>query len=417
MTSFSLQNFGCRVNQAEAFAWAEAFQRRGLRLETNPGQGDLVVVNTCTLTGRADRDVRRFIRKVRRENPAARLVVTGCLAERARQELEAIADVWRFIRNSQKENLPELVLGPAPTDIPVRPLTEVQPFRARALLKIQDGCDFRCTFCIIPGVRGRSSSLPPEAVVRRLRQLTAGGFQEVVLTGIQLCSYGQDLRPKTRLPELLGRIEQAGLPLRLRLSSLDPRSLDEPMIEAVTSSPAVCPHFHLSLQHGSERLLQRMGRKGGAAAYSRILGLLRERSPQAALGADIIVGFPDETEADFEETREFLERTPLTTLHVFSYSPRPGTPAASWPQVSPLLKKERAAALRRISAAKNMAFGRRFLGREMEAVVIKKTKDGLHLLTANYLSLIAPANGRGSVSPVKVLISEAGGVLRAEILS
>jgi threonylcarbamoyladenosine tRNA methylthiotransferase MtaB len=418
MNSFSLQNFGCRVNQAEAFSWAEAFQRRGLRLEANPGRGDLVVVNTCTLTGRADRDVRRFIRKVHRENPAARLVVTGCLVERARQELEAMAGVWRFIPNSQKENLPELVLGPAPTDKPVRPLTQVQPFRARALLKIQDGCDFRCTFCIIPSVRGRSSSLSPETVVHRLRQLTAGGFQEVVLTGIHLCSYGQDLRPKTRLPELLGRIEQAGLPLRLRLSSLDPRSLDEPMIEALTSSPAVCPHFHLSLQHGSQRLLQRMGRRGGSAAYSRILGSLRERSPQAALGADIIVGFPGETEADFEETREFLERSPLTTLHVFSYSPRPGTPAASRPQVSPLLKKERAAALRRISAAKNLAFGRRFLGREMEAVVVKRTEDGLHLLTANYLSLTAPANGRGSVSPVKVLISEeAGGGLRGEVLS
>ena len=418
MNSFSLQNFGCRVNQAEAFSWAEAFQRRGLRLEANPGRGDLVVVNTCTLTGRADRDVRRFIRKVCRENPTARLVVTGCLVERARQELEAIPGVWRFIPNSQKANLPELVLGPAPADEPVRTMAQAQPFRARALLKIQDGCDLRCTFCIIPSVRGRSSSLLPEMVIHRLRQLTAGGFQEVVLTGIHLCSYGQDLRPKTSLPELLTSVEQAGLPLRLRLSSLDPRSLDQTLIEALTGSPAVCPHFHLSLQHGSERLLQRMGRRGGAAFYSRILYILRERSPQAALGADIIVGFPGETEADFEETREFLERSPLTTLHIFSYSARPGTPAASWPQVSPLIKKERAAALRRISAAKNQAFRRSFLGREMEAVVVKRTKGGLHLLTANYLSLTAPADGRGSVSPVKVLISEeAEGGLRGVVLS
>jgi threonylcarbamoyladenosine tRNA methylthiotransferase MtaB len=294
----------------------------------------------------------------------------------------------------------------------------LQPFRARALLKIQHGCDFRCTFCVIPSVRGRSSSLPPEAVVRRLGQWTAGGFQEVVLTGIHLCSYGQDLRPRTCLTELLSRIEQAGFPLRLRLSSLDPRSLDESLIEALTRFPSVCPHFHLSLQHGSERLLQRMGRRGGTACYSRILNSLAERSPQAALGADIIVGFPGETEADFEETREFLERSPLTYLHVFSYSPRPGTPASSWPQVSPLLKKQRAAALRRISDAKNTAFGRRFLGREMEAVVIKKTEEGLRLLTANYLSLIAPANGRGNVSPVKVLISrEESGGLRGEVLS
>jgi threonylcarbamoyladenosine tRNA methylthiotransferase MtaB len=408
MTSFSLQNFGCRVNQAEAFSWAEAFQQRGLKLESNPGRGDIVVVNTCTLTGRADRDVRRFIRKVARENPSARLVVTGCLVERARQELEAIPGVWRFISNAEKAILPRLVLDSATAELPHQPQTQVRPFKARALLKVQDGCDFRCTFCIIPGVRGRSSSVPPETVMARLQKIAAGRFPEVVLTGIHLCSYGWDLRPRTSLGGLLGRIDKAGFGLRLRLSSLDPRFLDEGLVEALTGFPAVCPHFHLSLQHGSERLLQSMGRKGGAAAYLRILDSLRERSPEAALGADMIVGFPGETEADFMETAELLEHSPLTYAHVFSYSSRPGTAAAAWPQVSPQLKKERAAVLRRISAAKSRAFRRLFLGREREAAVIKRAGGLIHLLTANYLSLTAPDNGRTKTSLVRVLISEDG---------
>ena len=418
MTSFSLQNFGCRVNQAEAFAWAEEFQRRGLTLEKNPGRGDLVIVNTCTLTGRADRDVRRFIRTVGRENPAARVVVTGCLADRARLELEGLADIWRFIPNSQKADLPALVLGPAETGAEAAVPVEVEPFRSRALLKIQHGCDFRCTFCVIPGVRGRSMSLPPRTVVERLRALAGRGFREVVLTGIHLCSYGRDLRPSWGLAELLAKAEEAGLPLRLRLSSLDPRALDETLVRAMTTSSAVCPHFHLSLQHGSERLLGRMGRRGGASMYKAILGGLRDRSPQAALGADIIVGFPGESEGDFEETRQFLEGSPLTYLHVFSYSPRPGTPAASWPQVPSQVIKERAAALRRISAAKNLAFRRGFIGREMEAVVVKRAGGVLHFLTANYLSLTAPANGRPSPAPAKILVTEeTDGKLRGVVVS
>ena len=329
-----------------------------------------------------------------------------------------MAGIWRFIPNSQKASLPELVLGPAREENPVSPRAKGEPFRARALLKIQDGCDFRCTFCVIPGVRGRSSSLPPAKVVERLRELAAAGFQEAVLTGIHLCSYGGDLQSPSGLRALLAEVGQAGLPLRLRLSSLDPRFLDEALVEALTTSPSLCPHFHLSLQHGSERLLRRMGRRGGAALYSPVLVALRERSPQAALGADIIVGFPGETQADFDETREFLERSPLTYLHVFSYSPRPGTPAASWPQVSPLLKKERAAALRCISAAKSLAFGRRFIGRELEAVVVKQARGIFHLLTANYLSLTAPADGHQSPGPLRVLVShEADGRLRGVVLS
>jgi threonylcarbamoyladenosine tRNA methylthiotransferase MtaB len=408
MTSFSLQNFGCRVNQAEAFLWAEAFQRRGLKLELRPGRGDIVVVNTCTLTGRADRDVRRFIRKVARENPSARLVVTGCLVERARQELEAIPGVWRFISNAQKAILPGLVLDSTEVDLPAQPQAQVRSFKARALLKVQDGCDFRCTFCVIPGVRGRSCSTPPETLMDRLQELAGGGFAEVVLTGIHLCAYGWDLRPRTSLEGLLDRIDQAGFGLRLRLSSLDPRFLDEGLVKALTGSPSVCPHFHLSLQHGSERLLQSMGRKGGAAAHFRILDSLKERSPDAALGADLIVGFPGETEADFMETVELLEHSPLTYAHVFSYSPRPGTAAAAWPQVQPQLKKERAAVLRRISAAKSRAFRRLFLGQEREAAVIKRAGGLLHLLTANYLRLTAPDNGRIKAPLVRVLISEEG---------
>jgi threonylcarbamoyladenosine tRNA methylthiotransferase MtaB len=398
MPSFSIQNFGCRVNQAEAFAWAEAFRKGGLRLEDDAVRSDLVLVNSCTLTGRADRDVRKFIQKISRQNPEAKLVVTGCYAERAPAEIGKLPQVRLVISNSEKSGLPEKVLalvGMAGSDKRAEPgmagpADSVPFFRSRALLKVQDGCDNRCTFCIIPNVRGRSVSRGEDDVLASVRNLVRAGYREVVLAGIHLSSYGVDLEPRDSLLGLLRVIDEVEGLGRVRLSSLDPRRTDGSLVAHIAGNPKVCQHFHLSLQHASERVLEKMGRPAGPEVYQSILSDLRGRSPEASLGADVIVGFPGETDDDFALLEEFLLGSPLTYFHVFSYSPREETPAAARPQIPERIKKERSLALRKLSAEKNLRFRASFLGRELEAVVIGR-RDFTELLTGNYIKVLVPS--------------------------
>jgi threonylcarbamoyladenosine tRNA methylthiotransferase MtaB len=383
MPSFSIRNFGCRVNQAEAFAWAEAFRTGGLRREDDPARSDLVVVNSCTLTARADRDVRRFIEKISRENPAAGIVVTGCGAVEALERAGTPPRVVLVVPNAEKEGLPGKVLALAARGEPRRKAAEGTAaaaaeygpagdfFRARALLKIQDGCDNRCAFCVIPSVRGRSASVGEDTVLARVRDLVAAGYREIVLAGIHLSSYGADLGPGHSLAGLVERVERIEGLGRIRLSSLDPRRTDAALAARLAGNPRICQHFHLSLQHASERVLKDMGRPAGTDAAGSLLADLRRRSPDAALGADVIAGFPGETEDDFARLEEFLREFPLTYWHAFPYSPRPGTLAAARPQVPDAVKSRRAVALRRLSAAKNLRFRQSFEGRELEAVVIR----------------------------------------------
>ncbi len=401
MSSFSIQTFGCRVNQAEAFWWANALQKKGLKLEQDSLQSDFVVINSCTLTSRADSDTRSFIRKVSRLNPAAKLIVTGCYVERTPEELQRMPQVWRVFSNAEKKNIPAEILSFA------RPREEISTsaFRSRALVKVQDGCNFRCTFCVIPSVRGQSVSVGKREVAARVKELTAQGFKEIVLTGIHLSSYGVDLKPRGSLLELLREICGTEERSRIRLSSLDPRFLKPSLIEFITTSEKICPHFHLSLQSGSDEILDRMGRRSKVEAYNEILSSFRERS-HASLGADIIVGFPGETEEEFEQTFAFLKQSPLTYFHVFSYSARPGTVAASWQQVHDRVKKERAALLRGLSRAKNEDFRRNFLGKECEAVIVKKGETEEEVLTSNYLRVYIPSSPCGEKEEVKVLITQ-----------
>ena len=412
MTSFSIQNFGCRVNQAEAFEWASELQERGLRLERDFDRSHVVVVNTCTLTGRADRDARKFIRRIARHNPKAKVVVTGCLAERAPAELERIPGVWRVIPNREKAGLAGQILS----NVEAAPEAGAQAYRSRALIKVQDGCNMSCSFCIIPRVRGRSASVPKDVILGRIRRLAEDGFSEIVLTGIHLCSYGRDLKPPSSLLDLLQEIEALDGTVKVRLSSLDPRLLPAPLLEHLTASKKICPHFHLSLQHGSEAVLRRMGRQSTVAEYRDAISSLRELSPRAGIGADIIAGFPGETEEDFEQMVGFLTGTPLTYFHVFSYSPRPGTEAADWPQVDDKKKKERSALLRKISRQKNLAFRSLFLGQELEAIVIEKEDGAADVLTSNYIQIHVPAcpaeeGQRVRVKPDRVTERETSGTI------
>jgi threonylcarbamoyladenosine tRNA methylthiotransferase MtaB len=399
MPSFAVRNFGCRVNQAEAFAWADEFRDRGLRLEEDWGRSDVVVVNSCTLTGRADRDVRKFIRAVARVNPAARIVVTGCYAERAPAEIAAMPGVVAVLPQSAKPGLADavLTLGVArvPTEkgdmYPVRVPDSANHLRARAYLKVQDGCDDRCAYCVIPSVRGRSRSVPADDIAASVRDLAGRGFREIVVAGIHLSAYGEDLEPRTSLLGLLGEIGPAAGAVRLRLSSLDPRKTDALFVARVAANDRICPHFHFSLQHASGRVLRSMGRTVEAGSYERTLDRWSRLAPEAALGADIMVGFPGETEADFKDLCGFLDRSPLTYFHVFSYSPRQGTPAAARPRVPDGVVTERAKALRRLSAMKDFRFRRRFQGRELEAVVIDKSARGTVALTGNFIKVSVPA--------------------------
>lgn len=402
MISFSIQNFGCRVNQAEAFSWAEDLQLHGLKLEEDAARSELVFVNTCTLTSRADRDARKYLRKISRLNPKARLIITGCGISNGGEMFRTLPQAWLISPNEEKERLVETVLSRVVTSEEGLSL----PFRSRALLKVQDGCNQGCTFCIIPRVRGKSASCPEEKVLSRAERLIRKGYHEIVLCGIHLSSYGYDLKPRSSLLELLQKILILDGLGKVRLSSLDPRLLDAEFLSLLTSKNKVCPHFHLSLQHASPRILKLMGRGGSFPHAKRALTFLRDHSPNASLGADIIVGFPAEGEEDFRVTYDFLATSPLTYFHVFSYSPRPGTPAAGMAQVDGRVKGERSSLLRKLSSDKKRAFRKSFLGKELEGVVVKGNGRGVKVLTANYLDVSVRNCGRGLGEEVRVRITE-----------
>ncbi|MCX6564845.1 MAG: tRNA (N(6)-L-threonylcarbamoyladenosine(37)-C(2))-methylthiotransferase MtaB [Candidatus Aminicenantes bacterium] len=407
MTSFFIQNFGCRVNQAEAFDWAAEFQKRGWRLADDGTKCRVVIVNTCTLTARADRDGRKYIRKVVRDNPGARIVVTGCLAERDPEGLKSFPGIWRIVPNAAKASLPERCVAETGPDVYGAGEGPVS-FRARALVKIQDGCDMACAFCVIPSVRGRSTSSPVVELLGRIERLISKGYAEIVLAGIHLCSYGRDLRPPSSLLWLLSEIERLPGDFRIRLSSLDPRLLPGPLLDLLTGSRRIAPHFHLSLQHGSDRVLRAMGRDSTNQSYRELCARLAGQAPEANIGADFIVGFPGETEKDFEATAALLVELPLGYAHVFSYSARPGTKAAAAPAVAAATVKARAGRLRRLSEKKNYAYRRRFVGRTLDGIVIQRKPGGVEILTPNYLEVLVPETGAREGAPVRVRINSVG---------
>ncbi|MFC2158053.1 tRNA (N(6)-L-threonylcarbamoyladenosine(37)-C(2))-methylthiotransferase MtaB [Acidobacteriota bacterium] len=386
MTTFSIQSFGCRVNQAEAFSWVNDLQQNGFVYVEDFLKSDLILVNSCTLTSRADRDVRGFIRKIARENPKARMILTGCYADAIPGDIRDFEQVVKLIPNRSKDSLVRTVTSLFGRSQAVSPVS----YKSRALVKVQDGCDYSCTFCVIPSVRGKSVSVERHRILEQVRAAVDLGYQEVVLTGVHLCLYGLDRDPREALLELL--LDILGIPGlgRVRLSSLDPRFLKGDLLEFLGTQPKVCPHYHLSLQYGSDRILHRMGRNVSVGSYRNIMESLRESCPDASLGADIIVGFPGEEERDFEDTFCFLDESPLTYFHVFPYSPRKGTAAAEWHPVNDRVKKERAGQLRRLSEKKNLAFRKDFIGRELDAVVIHKEASETRVLTGNYIDVKIP---------------------------
>jgi threonylcarbamoyladenosine tRNA methylthiotransferase MtaB len=395
--SFFIQNFGCRATQADGAALEASLLDKGYS-NADRHAADLVILNTCTVTSSADDDVRQTLRRVRRENPNARILVTGCYAQRAPEELAALDGVSLVVGNSHKTQIPELIADGAPYhgQIQVGDIFAQQEFmaaviedasgdRTRPNLKIQDGCNNRCSFCVIPFVRGRSRSARPEWVVEQVRHL-ALRYRELVLSGINLGRWGRDLTDgRMRLAGLVRRLlEETGIE-RLRLSSVEPMDLSDDLLGLMADSPRIAKHVHAPLQTGSDTVLRRMHRKYRPRHYEDRIRKARAAMPDAAIGADVMTGFPGETEDEFEQNRAFIESLPFTYLHVFTYSERPGTPAAAAPGYVPMaLRKQRNRILRKLAAEKNLEFRRRMLGRTLSVVTLEQTGVAL---SDNYLKI------------------------------
>jgi threonylcarbamoyladenosine tRNA methylthiotransferase MtaB len=409
---FFVQNFGCRATQADGAALESLLAAKGLGAADERAAADLVVLNTCTVTSAADDDVRQTIRRVHRENPAARILVTGCYAQRAPEELAVLPGVEWVVGNSHKTQIADLVcidngsidnpsidnggnatayhgnihVGDifAQHDFLSAPVEDAAGDRTRPNLKIQDGCNNRCSFCIIPFVRGRSRSAPAGQVIAQVRGL-AERYREIVLSGINLGRWGREPGSQMRLAGLIRLLLAETGAERLRLSSVEPMDFSDDLLNLMAGSPRIAKHVHAPLQSGSDRVLRRMHRKYRPRHYADRVLKARALMPDAAIGADVMVGFPGETQADFEDSRYFIESLPFTYLHVFTYSERPGTPAAEDPAAVPMpVRKERNRILRDLAAAKNREFRELMVGRTLSAVTLHGTGTAL---TENYLKV------------------------------
>ncbi len=463
MASFYVENFGCRATQADGAAVERQFRERGLLRADRASKAEVVVLNTCTVTASADRDARAAIRRVRRENPGCQIVVTGCYAQRAPEEIAALAGVSRVIGNSHKHRLAEIVLPrlnpqetahpeafvplsslspnrrptacPEPngegtnhqspihvsdifahTELLAAPVFDAANERTRPNLKVQDGCDNRCSFCVIPSVRGHSRSLPLLQVLDEVNTLVAAGYREVVISGINLGRWGRDLTPEPPKFEDLIRaiLERTGLE-KLRISSVEPMDWSDELIRLIAESPRIAKHAHLPMQSGSDRVLRGMHRKYRPWHYREKIKKIRTAMPTAAIGADVMVGFPGETDQDFEATRRMVEESPFTYLHVFTYSPRPETPAAAMPnQVPTNVARARNQVLRELAAEKKLAFMKSFVGKTIEAITLN-VFNGTHTecLTDNYLPLSMQGRHQANRWTRALVEEEHGGALIA----
>jgi len=434
MSTFYIEQFGCRATQADGAAIERQLLNRGCTASPSPQNAEFVVINTCTVTSSADAQARDAIRKIHAQNPAAKILVTGCYAQRAPEELAALPGVSFVVGNSHKPQIPDLIAkshkdfvpasfvtpaSPPATlqseshgrsqssriisgdifavrDVLVAPVLGGEGNHTRPTLKIQDGCNNRCSFCVIPFVRGKSRSLPPNTVLSEIHRLCDSGFQEIVLSGINLGSWGRDFSPRAGFLDLLRRIlDETPLP-RLRISSIEPLDVTQDLITLFASTDRIAQHFHMPLQSGSDNILSAMHRWYRTEHYARRVKLIREFLPHAALGADVIAGFPGETEADHENTLRFIDSLPFTYIHVFSYSSRPGTKAADLDSQLPgETVHRRATELRLLGESKAAAFRASQLGRTHQVLTLNRPSKfsaapWTPALSSNYLQFRIP---------------------------
>jgi threonylcarbamoyladenosine tRNA methylthiotransferase MtaB len=411
---YSIVTFGCRVNQADSLGFEEELLAVGAAAAA-PDEADLVVVNTCSVTASADQGARQTIRRIARSNPNARIVVTGCYATRQPADVASLPNVLRVIPNSGKAALIADVLTTAERfgDGDGSCGARIEPGvagRTAFTLRVQTGCAEECSYCIIPSTRGQPTSVPLLDILRQVERVTEAGFKEIALTGVHLGSYGRDLSPRTSLLELLTRLGELKRNVLFRISSLEPMDCSPQIVELVSSSSAFAPHFHLPLQHASARMLGAMGRPYTIARYSELIEDVRRRLPAASIGSDVIVGFPGETDDDFGELVAYLESSPLTHLHVFPYSDRPGTRAAVMNgAVAGPIVRQRAAAIRAISQRLTAQFNRSQVGTIRPGLTLE---DGTLVLTDNYLKLrVGPGRRRNEWVRVRVASDHDGELL------
>ena len=457
MSTFHLLSFGCRASQADGAALKKQLLQAGLREVPSAEQSGVVVLNTCTVTANADAEVRQIIRRIHRANPLCRIMVTGCYAQRAPEEIARLEGVSWVVGNSHKHTVSEILastLGPElvgdanipgdsldnipmPADVPaliqiggsgahsestevvsatilppapqgtmvrVGVISEEFHFapvfaddRTRPTLKVQDGCDARCSFCIIPTVRGASRSLAPATVIQQIRELESEGYKEIVLSGINLGGYGRDLGRSINFLGLLERILGETAIARIRISSIEPMDVTPDLIGLVAGEPRMAQHFHIPLQSGCDRILRQMNRRYWARQYAERIHAIRERVPNCGIGADVMVGFPGETDQDHSTSLRFLESLPMTYVHVFPYSSRPSTPAASQPrQVNGRVARDRGQEIRELIASKRRAFLASQVGRVISSITLNETSSGERMaLTTNYLKAALPGSRLG----------------------
>jgi threonylcarbamoyladenosine tRNA methylthiotransferase MtaB len=431
---YAVITFGCRVNQADSLGFEEALRARGA-VSSSPGDADLVVVNTCSVTSSADQGARQTIRRVARDNPRAKIVVTGCYATRRPDEVAVLPNVARVVGNDDKPRLIPLIAAASSVEVTTAERfgdgdgscgASIEPGvagRTAFTLRVQTGCAEPCSYCIIPSTRGRPRSVPLAEVVREVERIATAGFKEIALTGVHLGSYGRDLTPQTSLADLLRAVCRApasaegsggslsGEQLLFRISSLEPMDCSREIVDLVAASGRFAPHFHLPLQHASNRVLRNMRRPYTIGQYADLVDGIRAAIPHASIGSDVIVGFPGETEDDFGELADYLERSPLTHVHVFPYSDRPGTPASTMGERSAgAVVRERARRVREIGTALAARFRESQVGTIHRALTIE---DGSLVVTGNYLKLrIPPGRARNEWVRVRVTSHHDGELLR-----
>jgi threonylcarbamoyladenosine tRNA methylthiotransferase MtaB len=414
MKKVAITTLGCKTNQFESAAMGETLAKAGYSTVPFSEPADVYIINTCTVTAKSDAESRRLIRRAARQNPGARIVVTGCYAQLAAADLASIPNVSLVIGNSEKRDIARLLAAPddgvrvAVSAIGDETRAEPLPLESfaehtRAFLQIQNGCNAFCAYCIVPFARGRSRSVPFAEVLAGVQSFAAAGFREVVLTGIHLGAYGKDLAAGVDLAELLVRIDAAGLVNRIRVGSVEPDEVSARLIAIIASGRHICPHLHLPLQSGSDRVLAAMGRGYSSADIRSLVNTLVKAVPDIAIGFDVIAGFPGETAADHAATLELIEALPTAYLHVFPYSIRPGTKAASMAgHLDPATIKARAAELRHLGEEKRRQYAQRFVGRELPLLLQGEGDGGI---TGNYLSVRIPEAAAVSASEVMVRIT------------
>lgn len=410
---YAIVTFGCRVNQADSLSIEDQLRRRG-HVASAPEDADLVVVNTCSVTAAADQGARQTIRRLSRTTPDVKVVVTGCYATRRPDEVRALSNVVAVLANDAKESLVTRLerAGELATserfngaDGPCGMTLEPGVAGRTALtLRVQTGCDEQCSYCIIPSTRGAGRSRCLRDVIDDVRRAVGAGYREMTITGVHLGSYGRDLGDGTNLTALVRELSRWPDDVLFRISSLEPMDCTPTLIQLAAESPRIAPHFHLPLQHGSDVMLRAMKRPYTSAYFRSVVGAIHTRLPNAAIGTDLIVGFPGESDIDFQATAHMFESLPIAYAHVFPYSDRPGTAAAALAaKTDGNVIRERARALREIASRKSEQFRRNQVGRVMKALTVD---DGMSVVTGNYLK-VRIANAQPRNRWVMVAVEEA----------